>query len=68
MEKFYEPSKEQLEVLEQLTRCQNEMIDNTITDLFIAIGCIIEDEYVSVPESINRLTIMGVLLSKLRKY
>lgn len=68
MEKKYEASEAQLKVLEQLTRCQNEVIDETITDLFIAIGCMVENENVSVPDSVNRLTIIGVLLSKLRKY
>lgn len=68
MEKKYEASEAQLKVLEQLTRCQNEMIDDTITDLFIAIGCMVQNENVSVTDSVNRLTIIGVLLSKLRKY
>lgn len=68
MEKKYEASEAQLKVLEQLTRCQNEVIDDTITSLFVAIGCMVENENVSVPDSVNRLTIIGVLLSKLRKY
>lgn len=68
MEKKYEASEAQLKVLEQLTRSQNEEIDNAIDALFVAIGCLVEGDEVLVPISINRLTIIGTLLNELRKH